>query len=89
MALASDKIQVRATITRDLYGWLELQAAEVGLPPSRMVTVLLNEAKKSRENGAALREMMSKYRSISPEDFQALVDKELAKMRIPGVDEVV
>jgi hypothetical protein len=54
-----------------------------------MVTVLLNEAKKSRENGAALREMMSKYRSISPEDFQALVDKELAQMRIPGVDEVV
>lgn len=71
----SKKIQV--TVPEDTYLWLSKEAELRGTKVATLVTILLGEARKAQRNEENISVLVEKMRSLTPEQFAAMVSGKL------------
>ena len=74
--------RINVSLSIELYEWLVIEAKKTGLPVSTMATVLLTEAKKTRENVATMKGMLQRMTSIDEETFMKMLKSEYAEMQL-------
>ena len=70
------------SVSDEFEAWLIDLAEESGIGKATMATILLNEAKRSRENAMQVKSMFEKLQSISSDEFKRMINSDFDKLKL-------
>lgn len=76
----SKRIQV--SLSDEFHEWMSGEADKLGIATATMATILLTEAKKTRDNAANLQAIFDRMKAIDPETFAKVVAADATQLNM-------